>query len=119
MPQTTTPNVTQLSGPELLAELDRLRAEVQTKDNEIKAKDQALKAKSTTGPSISFKISPKGCVQLCGNGRFPMTYYPSQWVRALGAADRVRQFIKDHAHELSWKDDADKARILASIDGTS
>jgi len=36
-----------------------------------------------------------------GLGRFPVTLYKSQWLILLDATDKIREFLKDHEHELN------------------
>lgn len=53
--------------------------------------------------SLYCKVSPKTAVSVYGLQRMPVTLYAEQWERLLGFADEIRQFIKDHDGELSWK----------------
>lgn len=72
---------------EMQSELERLRAE-----------NEALKKSKTK--EISFKVGQKGGMSLYGLGRFPVTLYKSQWLLLLAAADKIREFLKNHDHEL-------------------
>jgi hypothetical protein len=81
-----------MSDPDLLAELERLKAE-----------NAALKKAPSKG-SISFKVSDKGAVSVYGLGRFPVTLYKEQWDKLLGRADQLRQFIQENDHQLKKKD---------------
>ena len=75
------------SADEIKRELERLRAE-----------NEALK--QTKSDNISFKVGQKGGVSMYGLGRFPVTLYKSQWLILLAAADKIKDFLKDHEHEL-------------------
>jgi hypothetical protein len=72
---------------ELKSELDKLKAQ---------------KEKGKTG-ELSFKVSEKGAVSVYGLGRFPVTLYQEQWVRLLGVADGLKEFIKENADKLKVK----------------
>ncbi len=75
---------------ELREELEKLRKE-----------NQELKAFASKG--VRLKVSDKGGVSLYGLGRFPITLYKEQWLKILGMADDVRQFIQEHEAELKVK----------------
>jgi hypothetical protein len=75
---------------DLKAELERLRAE-----------NQALKAKATRATGI--KVSEKGAVSVYGLGRFPVTLYKEQWLKLLGMAEEIRQFIAQNESRLRVK----------------
>ncbi len=68
-------------------ELERLRAE-----------NEALKQKKSD--NITFKVGQKGGMSMYGLGRFPVTLYKSQWLVLLDATDKIREFLKNHDHEL-------------------
>jgi len=72
---------------DMKSELERLRAENET-------------LKQTKLDSISFKVGQKGGMSMYGLGRFPVTLYKSQWLILLDATDNIREFLKDHNHEL-------------------
>ena len=73
------------------AELERLRAE-----------NEALKQKRGPG-SVSMKVSEKGAVSVYGLGRFPVTLYQEQWIKLLGMADQIREFIEENKARLKVK----------------
>jgi len=81
-----------MSDQDLLAELERLKAE-----------NAALKKAPSKG-SISFKVSDKGAVSVYGLGRFPVTLYKEQWDKLLGRVEDLRQFIADNDQHLKKKD---------------
>jgi hypothetical protein len=74
------------------SELDRLRAE-----------NEALKRRGRTG-SASLKVSEKGAISVYGLGRFPVTLYQEQWLKLLGMADEIRQFIEENRGRLKVKE---------------
>lgn len=74
----------------LKIEIDRLRAE-----------NEALKKPGNKG--LSLRISEKGGVSVYGLGRFPVTLYKEQWLKLLGVADDIRNFIKINDSELKTK----------------
>lgn len=80
-----------MSDPNLLAELERLKAE-----------NEALKHPQRG--TISFKVSEKGAVSVYGLGRFPVTLYKEQWLKLLAAADQVKTFIQENDHLLKKKE---------------
>ena len=75
------------SDDELKRELERLRAE-----------NAALK--EGTSKVLTCKVGKKGGMSLYGLGRFPVTLYKNQWLSLLGATEKIKEFIKSHAHEL-------------------
>ena len=53
--------------------------------------------------NIVVKVSPKGCVQINGIRRFPVTFYKNEWEQIFGMKDEIEQFIKDNDHLLARK----------------
>lgn len=82
-----------MSDENLQQELERLRAE-----------NDALKKRRSS--SVSMKVSEKGAVSVYGLGRFPVTLYQEQWIKLLGMADDIRQFIEDNKASLKVKETA-------------
>lgn len=81
-----------LSEEDLKAEIERLKAE-----------NEALK----TGPkrgALSLRISEKGALSVYGLGRFPVTLYKEQWIKLLGIADEIKQFIEENNSRLKAKE---------------
>ena len=72
------------------AELERLRAE-----------NEALKKGAAKG--VSMKVSEKGGLSVYGLGRFPVTLYKEQWLKLLGLAEEIKEFIATHDAELKTK----------------
>ena len=75
------------SDGDMQSELERLRAE-----------NEALK--KTKSNNITFKVGQKGGMSMYGLGRFPVTLYKSQWLILLDATEKIKEFLKDHDHEL-------------------
>jgi hypothetical protein len=78
---------------DLKAELERLRAE----------NDALKKAKPARG-TLSMKVSEKGALSIYGMGRFPVTLYKEQWLKLLGIAEEIKQFIADNDSRLKAKE---------------
>ena len=79
-----------MADDEVLAELERLRAE-----------NEQLKNRGARGGSL--RVSEKGGVSVYGLGRFPVTLYKEQWIRLLAMADDIRAFIKENEAKLKAK----------------
>ena len=50
-----------------------------------------------------IKVSPKGCVQINGIRKFPVTFYKNEWDIIFGMKAEIEQFIVDHDNELATK----------------
>ena len=61
----------------------------------------AEKAKSEK--QLVIKVSPKGCVQVNGIRRFPITFYKDEWATIFGLKDRIETFIEENNSQLSTK----------------
>lgn len=79
------------SDEDLKKEIERLRAE-----------NEALK-KPARG-QMSLKVSEKGGLSVYGLGRFPVTLYKEQWIKLLGMADEIRNFIRENDAALKTKE---------------
>ena len=53
--------------------------------------------------NIVVKVSPKGCVQVNGIRRFPITFYKDEWATIFGLQSRIESFIEEHDSELASK----------------
>jgi hypothetical protein len=53
--------------------------------------------------SLEFRVGEKGGVSVYGLGRFPVTLYYEQWIRLLGAADALREFLEENKSRLKMK----------------
>jgi hypothetical protein len=80
-----------MSGSEMEAELERLRAE----NAQLKSKDKS---------GLTLKVSEKGGVSLYGMGRFPVTLYKEQWLRILSSAPEIEAFIRENDSKLKTKE---------------
>lgn len=52
---------------------------------------------------IVIKVSQKGCVQINGIRRFPITFYKNEWEQIFSMADEIKQFIVDNDDALAKK----------------
>lgn len=77
------PDLTQLSREDLIAQIEAMRRQSQSK--------------------LVCKVSDKGAVCVYGLGKWPVTLYRGQWERLLAHADAIREFIKLNAASLSEK----------------
>jgi len=68
---------------------------------ELVAALAAEKAKSEK--QIVVKVSPKGCVQVNGIRRFPITFYKDEWATIFGLKDRIEAFIEENGSQLATK----------------
>ncbi len=74
---------------------------------QLQARVAELEAKlASRRPKPSLKVSAKGGVSLYGLGRWPVTLYREGWTTVLEMTDEIRQFLTDHASELSTKQPA-------------
>jgi len=79
---------------DLAKEIERLQAENARLQGALKRQGQS---------KLALKVGDKGGLSVYGLGRFPVTLYASQWGRLLDSSDVIRQFLADHAGELSEK----------------
>jgi hypothetical protein len=66
---------------------------------EALVKEQAQAAKK----NVVVKVSQKGCVQINGIRRFPITFYKNEWEQIFGMKDEIEQFIENNNHLLATK----------------
>ena len=52
---------------------------------------------------LVVKVSPKGCVQVNGIRRFPVTFYKDEWMQICGLKDRIESFIQENDAALASK----------------
>ena len=73
--------------------------------DELKAKVAELEKKAgrRTG-NLEFRVGEKGGVSVYGLGRFPVTLYYEQWMRLLGAADDLKNFLEENKPKLKLKE---------------
>lgn len=79
---------------------DDLKAEIER----LKAENEALKSKKGSKGGLSMKVSEKGALSIYGMGRFPVTLYKEQWIKLLGIADEIKQFISENDDKLKGKE---------------
>lgn len=66
--------------------------------DELKARLAEMEKQSggrRTG-ELEFRVGEKGGVSVYGLGRFPVTLYYEQWVRLLGSAQKLREFLEEN-----------------------
>jgi len=54
--------------------------------------------------ALEFRVGEKGGVSVYGLGRFPVTLYQEQWLKLLGMADQIREFIEENKNyfKVRW-----------------
>ena len=52
---------------------------------------------------IVVKVSQKGCVQINGIRRFPITFYKNEWEQIFAMKDEIERFIEENDHLLAKK----------------
>ena len=67
----------------------------------LEAENQALKGRRSG--NLSLKVSEKGGLSVYGLGRFPVTLYKEQWVKLLGFASEIENFLKENESQLKTK----------------
>ena len=68
---------------------------------ELMAALQPEKEKSQK--QIVVKVSPKGCVQVNGIRKFPITFYKDEWVTLFSLQERIESFIAENDTLLATK----------------
>jgi len=65
---------------------------------------EALETERTkTEKNIVVKVSPKGCVQVNGIRKFPITFYKNEWEILFSLRDRIENFIVENEDALAIK----------------
>ena len=59
--------------------------------------------RSKTEKSIVVKVSPKGCVQVNGIRKFPISFYKNEWETIFSLQERIETFIVDNDEALATK----------------
>lgn len=85
------------------------KADLEAEIAKLKQQMAVLKQAPAKAGELSFKVTEKGAVSLYGIGRFPVTLYPEQWEKVLGAKEDLQAFIKKSADEGLFPDEATKA----------
>lgn len=83
--------------PDLSAQLAQMQAMIAAQNAEIE------RLRSASNGKLTFKVSEKGAVMICGMQRFPITLYATQWERILDHADALRAFIAANAATIARK----------------
>lgn len=52
---------------------------------------------------IVVKVSQKGCVQINGIRRFPITFYKNEWEQIFAMKSEIERFIEENDHALAKK----------------
>lgn len=86
--QSVTPPASDLGMTAMLAEIAKLKAE-----------NEALKKKSVT----SLKVTEKGGFSIYGLGRFPFTFYLSQYLKVKEMIPMIDAFIEANKDKLKMK----------------
>jgi len=68
----------------------------------IASLEAALTAKATA--KVSCKVSEKGAMSIYGLGRFPFTFYRSQWEAFSAALPQINAFFEANKAMLTVKD---------------
>ena len=63
----------------------------------------ALKVKLESRNKVTFKVGEKGALSMYGIGRFPATFYSSQWQRILQHAPEIQAALVEFADRLVVK----------------
>jgi hypothetical protein len=79
---------------------DDLKAQIER----LKAENDALKRAKPERGTLSMRVSEKGALSIYGMGRFPVTLYKEQWLKLLGIADEIKQFIEANDGRLKTKE---------------
>lgn len=83
---------------------EEVLAKVASGEMTIEDAKKALEASAPKRGALYCKVSEKGAVSVYGLQRMPVTLYTEQWTRLLDFADDLKQFLKDHDHELKKKE---------------
>ena len=59
--------------------------------------------KEKNGKQIVVKGSPKGCVQVNGIRKFPITFYKDEWATLFSLRERIESFITENEGALANK----------------
>lgn len=76
--------------------------EQQLAEAQAKIKDLELK-QSKSKKGIEIKVSEKGCVQINGIRKFPITFYKQEFEKIFEMKDEIEEFMKNNESKLSVK----------------
>ena len=68
-----------------------------------KIKELELNAKTKQNKEIALKVSDKGCVQINGIRKFPITFYRQEFEKIFHMKEEIEEFIEQNASKLSIK----------------
>ena len=85
---------------ENFATLEDYAAALEKQNAEAKAKIAKQQAQG-----VRMKVTEKGGMSFYGIGKYPATFYKSQWLKILANAAAIVEFLKEHDSELTTKDD--------------
>lgn len=77
-----------------------MNIENMTRDELVAALEQET---AKNEKQLVVKVSPKGCVQVNGIRRFPVTFYKDEWAQIFGLKDRIESFIMENDSALASK----------------
>ena len=70
----------------------------------LQARIKELESKiETNNKQVVLKVSQKGCVQINGIRRMPITLYRQEMETILNMSDEIKKFIADNSDDLSVK----------------
>ena len=75
-----------------------MNIENMTRDELVAALEQET---AKNEKQLVVKVSPKGCVQVNGIRRFPVTFYKDEWAQIFGLKDRIESFILENDAALA------------------
>ena len=76
-------------------ELEQRLAEAQEKIKELEVVNKKK--------GIVLKVSDKGCVQINGIRKFPITFYKQEFEKIFDMKDEIEAFIEENSSKLSTK----------------
>lgn len=81
-------------------ETAQLRAQLQAMMEE----NARLKATQSKPRAITWKVSEKGAISIYGLGRFPFTFYKSQWDKLYPVVNEIEEFRQANDASLTSKE---------------
>lgn len=100
--------------PDLTSKVDALRAvinpdhpaltvDVSAELARLRAENEALKAAKAASSVVRFKVSEKGAFSIYGMGRFPFTFYLSQWDAFVMHFEAAKAFVALNRSKFATK----------------
>ena len=80
---------------ELMTQLE----EAQKKIAELELEKKIINKKK----EIEIKVSQKGCVQINGIRKFPITFYKEEMEKIFNMKPQIEKFMEDNSNELATK----------------